>query len=1609
MQKKQFVLLNKGMNRDLSVSKAGESSAYENHNIRITALDHDTLLSVTNERGNREISLGTQIEGTLIGWNVLNEHVILFTHEDEHVDRIYRVDYHPESDEQFECTLLFENDLQLDCDHPIESVVYFESESVQKIYWVDGKNVLRFMNFMAGLGERSKWNDDPTYFDSNRAAKFDVKVTIEKDNSGSNRANGTVQYLLTYFNRHGQETGYVWISDLVYLSPVGRGGSADDTNSNSVKLTISNLDKRFSHFRIYSVFRSSYNGTPMAYLVEENKIEGDYAVVVDDGAHLTAEDASRLLYLGSKPVHANTIEHKDQTLFLGNLESAGHDFKSVENAIKGTMYNITDGSTNAEGGRDLITFVYSDDSVEGMHDIPYTIDAGSYSYESQLQYTSSEITTFKGGEKYRFAIKLQLADGTESPAFWIGDATNTLYPKIVDGKIKRVCVNVRLTASVVNAILRSKLDVKTVQLCIAEATYADRSVKAQGILNPTMFSVWERYNNRIYAVPSWISRPRGAGYANRHFNPVHNSTSSHGEIECNWWKNAEDQPLPFYRHMGYNDSGTAQYDKEYGGDCDYDFLFTVYSLYLDKSTAPLSFITAVYVFKATVKENGSADSLYTYQFQDVPPSAMDGYVIEDNANFKIVAYKKASYQCRGWGKAIENMYTTLSSYMQNELGLSVADDEIIEKQTLYDWYSRVNDGLSMTKSRTLFFIPSAGANPDGYSDQYTAFNYSQGSRWKPGDSSSAGKTGPYTPAYYSKQYMFVDENTVTLNSPEFDHEMVDLDENSGLKLRIVGAAKITSGYSDYTVLATPGKKPGANLIDDKFSWNESFGNSDGLLSWPMWEDRNLDPNEGDLPRVEDRTSDHYHWGSGSVYYWLHMWNHVGTINYFTDDEGNDFGHLQRKVFANLKMSYDTVYRTFSRKSDLFSDFTYSLQSLRQYNYTSTQYVQVNVDSEKEYYSGNVQTALATPRRRKYPILYSADKVDPTSTADSENADLYSSEPIQLEYLSNPHAVMTLPSRINPQNGKYEQTLLPYINREKRAADILPSEDTVEHNTGALLPWKEYSDLRGIPCAFKEDWLQLPGIDETDDDNDMYLFIGELYQEYTPREDTRYGGITESDIANNRFITAGPQFLTEDMQENHTFDIIGNQGDTYFQRWDCLKTKPFSSGSVNNVIDITSVMLETHVNIDGRTDLQRGIDQIASIDTEKFGQINRVYSQPNNYRIERDLDDDANTDAYKASITWTLPKEDLADVDEWTHVTLASSLNLDGDKGPCTAIRRFQNSLIAFQDRGISEILFNSRTQLTTTNGVPVEIANSGRVDGKRYITNHFGCTNKWSIVEGKNGLYFVDNINKAFCSFGGNGISSLSTKLGFDAWFREINTLKSWEPVHFPNIRSFYDKVSAEVYLVKGSDDDMACLVYNENLDSFTSFYDYGYVPMMANVRDRFLSYRDGRMWLQNEGLYCNFFGRQHDFWMQYRVTPNPYSDKIWTNVDYRADFYDVLDENGDAVVPESVLLNGDSYGGQTDTYKENETFDIMRMWDEYQTTGDVDLSKNTSELDPVRKKFRIWRVVVPRALRKDDPSKRTLDRIRNPWVNVLFRKHVFQDKASDLMQLHDLTVTYFE
>lgn len=1649
MTPKQFVLTNRGMNRDLSIPNTGNSSnAWENVNVRIEAREDGTLLSVTNEKGTKNVAANNN--GGFVGANVLGDYLILFT-----TTEIARYKL---KGNFFSKVTLFTGDIGLRRSTPIESVVYYESESVQKIYWVDGIHPLRMMNFMATEDERAKWTS--TSFDVNLHISYGVKATITKDNSGVTRSNGTIQYLLTYYDEHGSESAVAWMSDLVYLSPLGRGGSEDGTNSNKVSIVFKagTLDTTHSNFRIYSLFRSSQNGAAVAYLVSEQKTSTEDVTVVDDGAHLASVDTTSLLYLGSKNVIAGTIAHKDQVLFLGNLQSTGVDDSAIESILHTVgdsgVFKPANEETEFTWGTtwesNCITFRYSGD-IDTFAAIDCGKSSDIYPYNSQLQKTSSEILTFKGGEKYRFALKFRLADGTETNAFWIGDAVNPLYPKMDStGVAQRVIAQCTLPSSVAQQL--EDEGIVAGQLMIAEATEADRSVIAQGIVNPTVFSMFEREQNRLYAMPSWITRPRGSGFANRHFSVIESSNSKFGEIQCNWWDSTE-VPYPYIKYTYSSTAKKWSSQNEISDNKHTRKLAVVYEIRFTSSLLHFYYDVFYSLYEQTTDENKTLLGFAT--------------VITSDA-------------IANHGKARRKAYNSLRSKLLNSTLHTYVDRCLVN----YTTFASMCGVARKNADEWFYFSGFKSPVTTKYDELASVLNDTES--WN----TVSDTYGVSDLSYIQKNLMFVDENVVTLDSPELTYGGVQVD-NLDCKFRIIGIAKMHGTFADYSVDATHALASGTNL--NKLSLSGLEKDDTGILSRPLWQENKLNEKKDSADTaVEDRDSDDYTItsGGGIVSYWLNMWHSAGSITKFANTDYLGHSELNSKVFANMQIAYETIYADGKNARAV----NLAMDNIRELYDSDGSLATLRIGDTDRYVSGMPDTLLTMPDDKKYPVLYAFNSTDKEASGEF----LYSSDPVQVAYKSGTEAIISLKTKYDTA-GEYIQTILPHLTTadgisnpdstkekhflpwlseesipacvnkiftptEENGAEVVSYDSTAktitstievdDQDTGDLLDfaatnydpfyiiltytdtdkeqWACIVDASGIiysdgtatltsanviarsrsdlslncTCIEKSDAVytaktgnlvvsgttstfteNASGLPDTpaylthsellnlSSDGERYLFVGELYREFGDN-DTRYGGITENAVANNIFIPAGDIYNIE-LDTPSVF--FANQGDTYFQRYNALRIKPSGTGAVNGVIDIVSALLETHINLDGNTTVQKDLSNLASIDTANYGHINMAYSQANNFITATDIPSSVTSDSYKSTIAWTLPKSDLAQTDEWTHITLLNTLNLDADKGECRKLVRYGNSLLAFQDKGIAEILFNSRTQLTTQEGVPVEIANSGKVEGKRYLTEKYGCLNKWSIVECKNGLYFVDDLNKAFCNFNGQ-LSVLSSKLGFDTWFRKYCTADIWDPFHCNGFISFYDKVHNDVYLCNRRP-EYPCLVYNENLDAFTSFFNYDDVMFMANIQDKFVAIHnpgDPHFYFMNEGITNYLFNSYYPSKVTYRVAPEPVSDKIWTNADVQVDFFD----SGDSYLPD-------------------EMFDSFEVWNEYQH-GSV----TSSSMNPI-KKFRTWRYTIPRA-NKSDTNKFGLDRIHNPWVFMKFEKE-FSSKHEVKMVLHDVNVKYFE
>lgn len=1519
MQNKVSVNTNIGMLRDRSISKTDNQFAFENHNIRITARDKDTLLSVTNEKGNVPIVFSsseeakssgyngifsTNITGELIGYAVLNSYLVLFT-TDSGIDRIYRIEYKDRIQEWY-LRLLYEGNLGFDTLHPIETISLFETEDVQKVYWVDGTNQPRVINIMKNYfkvnGSSVVFNKNTIFdfvTDYNHSGSGDIKVDIERQQLGMGAfPAGTIQYLCTYYNKYGQETNPVYISPIYYISPDDRGGDAETTYTCSFKISLSNVDTEFDCVRIYAILRTSESGTPVAYIVGTINIQTETLSIVDTGqGDNIVIDPTILLYVGGREIVAGTFSHKDNTLFLGDIKFSGSkDDYLIQASIIGNNLYDSDYKSN------VVEFFLSNSSDLNA---PYYENDGLYPYQSQLQKSSDKITGFKGGEKYRFAIQFITATGQRSRAFFIGDAENPLYP-IIDTStdtIRRPLPRVTIPADVINEARKAGY-VQAV-LLMAEASEGDRSVVAQGIISPSVFNLGQRSSNAPFAISSWYMRPRNSMINSRHLESVNNVTGVSKE--------------------------NGKIVKANMSFCEIQNIEPEVSAYYNEDSFKTQLVAIAFRFISECVDPGR-----------VSVGNLTGRMRYNHALY--AAYKFSDGSSSTWRIKNNPESAIATGFNESNIETIVNDRFKVGSKSSNDGFSHRTDRVSVVQG----WFRSAEIPEDYWPDTDTEIVHQRKNEViRTGGVFTVGISDSSSQAYYSRlnsEQFFIDENIITLNTPDIDK--LQSTSWSGLKFRIVGIAEVTSNITDYTVQTTTGLSTSAGIYRIDLNHTDAQ-NIEGLMSYPLLYDSSIEYDTENEKYKEDSNSRTY-----PRYFNIFPFHKEGSITH-NEKITTKYSEIEKKVFSNLRYCYNTKFLwtgngAWRPSSSIAMTTTSGSQS--------NQFKQINSEGKNYIYQGTYDYMSTTGNKPFGIYAYDGDNGLEEQVVKGSASDyvIGSTEPVRIQFQSLPHVVI----KFGKTQGKNE--LLPLLNDEYPFSK--PDD--------MYLPWEDATETYQTKLEYS---TSLP-----------YYFIGELYKDMSVSDD-RYGGNTQAALENNRFIPISDRYSLS----NSSVSLIGTQGDTYFQRWDCLKTEPYSNESKNGIVDITSFMVETHTNIEGRYDARRGLLKNVTTSRENSNLINRVYSNINNFFTSSVLNDKYYLSDFPNQITWTKTKSLAEDIDTWTNITVANTLDLDGDKGPVRAIRRFNNSLIAFQDKGISEILFNSRTQIATTSGTPLEIGNSGKVDGKRYISEKSGCVNKWSIVETKTGIYFIDNINKNI-SVIGQGLQDISRVKGFSAWVKSHNSLDIWNPRSATNFVSFYDSIHNDIYFVTRLEDkhnNDSCLVYNETLGQFTSFFDYENLPMMVNVKDKFLSFKNSSVWIQNEGEYNKLFNTKYPYWIQYRITPDPYGDKTFNNIEYRAD---IVTPSDDSDVVEQV-------NNLTD-----KTFDHLKVWNEYQE-GSLNLTYDSVKVSDLKRKFRIWRANIPR----DSKDPRGLNRIRNPWIYLQLSK--YKELDNERMEFHDLLVKYYE
>lgn len=1623
----------KGMNKDVSPSLHSNEYAVDNFNIRIQTTEEGSLYRVTNEKGVKEFGKVNEdsydieryfnIKGKILGKAQCNKGLVIFTSANM-IYYIYGVDFQDKETSVY-VDIIWNSEIQgtlfgdtLEC---IQTLVIETNDEI-KVYFVQQNNpprVLRITPEMLHL-DYSKIYQKSTDFDfipeiSN--TNFHYNITKKYNTSGI-FPSGVIQYAFSYIDQNGRESKLFSITPLYYISNEERGNSPEESVLNSFSIELENIDKSFEYIRIYSIQRTSLDTTPICRILDDIQIKKEYISTenikylnsdnieiintttkesktltewinlggLDEGnlyfsypytiknkenntyiklpnTSITINtvnqiisaidctidpyfyyidlnqgsiiDPSLLFYIGGEEFYAGAITQKNNTLFLGNIVLP-KKIDYTQNILGDYSFGTTIKS---------ITYAEKPDYY--------------YSYDLKLNRNSSEIKVFKGGETYRLGVQLQDKKGNWSEPIVIKDWKNDNYPQfsydryyIKDYKVDFTLPTIELDTDTVNNLYQS--GIRKIRPIIVYPNDNNREVLFQGVVNPTVYNTEDRYTNTPYSQASWFFRPIPpykikehrsklnsdltmtiidpyveSDYTDFYQSTTINPVNKRALVSTGGWKVTKDNPAPNYKPV-LNEDGT---------------------------------------------ENKRLPNVFYPQGYDFTVDKM-GDITEFRHNYPIPGnqYKNAE---------IQNIVNPKQPFKKDEV--------------LIDDYIKNN-----------------------------------------------------------KEYYYVDQNIVTLNSPDIefndDYKNIDL---SKYKFRIVGIIPLTSNYSDLDITTETTPLKLTSYLNEDFNYKEqakgfikNLPNTTGnsiehnyhygyrtlltSVSWydEIWrsayskyeldnyysgtiEDGYINTFAGLKDTTQDQIDEQH---TGFVIY---PWHRNGSLNNqrFAEDDGYISAKLKQKRMSNFRFSYGSLYINTLQDSEKYIPSDIQL-------FTSEEIKAVKLKTPEgskipfwNYY-GNIDKINST--NKEYPITianrgYITENIFNNTTAygsldDSINDSFesgstlytmyktngygtllymvisgrkdyygedylkekrsyaYGTDPVHIKYSSSPHAVISLNYYTNDKNYIYQQIIPPAYN----SGFINLQENKLFWDANI----KGYGFLGNGKLSSLLYNVKGPSIDAPKDGQNLqfgYLYLGEIYRDV----ENKFG-----DIDSCIWQPCGKEV---EINSNKITTVTWEEGDTYYQRYDCIKTYPTTTEDQNSMTEVLSFMCETRINLDLRYDKNRQNISYIYTNRENTNKINSVYQQKDNFFTYRKTDlnlYNKNLD-FPNTVVWSLTKEKGSLIDTWTNITAGASLELNGECGRITSLLNNNDSIIAFQEKGISNILYNEQTQITTTSGVPIEISNSGKVTGSRYITTQLGAQKSISICTSLTGIYFIDYNNKGIYFLSSGGITNLTETLGFNSWVKNIETPRLNDNSLEDNIyHIFYDTKNSEILFTNKEE----AFGYSEFLKSFTSFYSYEGVNLLGNIiqlntnkvypiifqYNSFYNYSHPTLY--QEGEYNYFFGTYKPFYVTIIENSEPLKDKVFNTVEFRADTWTNYN-NLSTLIP----------------------FTHLTVWNEYQQ-GESNLNFKEG-ISNLQKKFRIWRANIPR----DKKSKFQRDRIRNPWVYIKLESKGHNSKVT----LNDIVVSY--
>ncbi len=566
---KQSKFTYSGLNQDISKSKHPLQFYYDAKNIRIVNTNDQSSESISNDKGtlfileipnvtinsdnnsidynNKQLSFtnspGNQILNSslpsssnnqkIIGHTVTNNSIILLSTDDNGFDCIWEVKELFEN--IFDLELLYCRDLNFSINNPIQILFNYENEKIQKIYWVDGVNQLRFVNIMHSITNGDLENlIDINSNSLNIVSDYTLsQPVLDSISGGGDHTSGMIQYSYNLYKLNGSQTTISPFSELIYLDKGATlgGGDTNEIVGSIPLVKINVLDDNYTHIKVYAIKYTSYNEIPSISLIKDEEIDSfsSYSFT-DDGNKISDLSTSEFIFLGSNPITPKHIESKDNRLFVSNytetaydlnidMRAYGHDSLGSSKLYTGNVLfvnNVLTGNFQSfSAGQELSSYNYSTklDAINPNYDTYKYQKNGSIvggeglyvTYElvqkvsSQLRGNIKYNRFLKDNEIYRIGIQFYNKLGQKTDVKWIADFKTPSGN--LQGNYNVLKVDIKQTEfnDYINSLNLTGNDIPTgYKIVRAERNIKDMTILCQGSLTGMMLQTTQDAKNYNY-------------------------------------------------------------------------------------------------------------------------------------------------------------------------------------------------------------------------------------------------------------------------------------------------------------------------------------------------------------------------------------------------------------------------------------------------------------------------------------------------------------------------------------------------------------------------------------------------------------------------------------------------------------------------------------------------------------------------------------------------------------------------------------------------------------------------------------------------------------------------------------------------------------------------------------------------------------------------------------------------------------------------------------------------------------------------------------------------------------------------------------------------------